>query len=107
MKAFRLWTALSIAVFVVTPIVAYIYAWTARTMWLWFAKPQYGSGPTMASWFAIFVIGDLMLTRVKKADSDVDSPILGVLFLVVEAIVVALFTLLAGAVVHSWFGWGA
>lgn len=42
---------------------AMLNSWALSKLWLWFVSAQYGSGPTLAAWFGLAQIAQLVLVR--------------------------------------------
>lgn len=58
---------LVIALVIVGPINAVIYAKTASVLWDWFLRVEYGHGPSLGAWYGASVIFGLMNLKTEKS----------------------------------------
>lgn len=60
--------------FALGPLTALVEAFTFSTLWSWFARAQYGDGPTFSTWFGAATIAataiNLALINVAREKTD-------------------------------------
>lgn len=63
--------------FALGPITALVEAFTFSTLWGWFARTQYGEGPSFSTWFGVATIAataiNLALINVAREKTDPDK----------------------------------
>ena len=102
-----IFVGLVLAIMLVMPINAVLYANTAVVIWDWFLTPQYGSGPSLAGWYGISIIVGLLTIHLnsRKDETEVDSVTAVAIISVVKAVIVCLLTLGSAALVRTIAGW--
>ena len=64
----------------VAPFVSLLMCWTFGVLWSWFVAPSLGAGPSMAAWFGIGCIANIVLNTalitVTRQKVDADDQIL-------------------------------
>ena len=99
-----------VSVFVLGPITALVETATASKLWSWFVRPQYGNGPTYASWYGgiailtmVFVVNNL--GRAQDESFKDGSAITRTAVLQVIICLMCAFILLGAFITGNIVGW--